>query len=70
MLAAHAIALVPAQQNPVLSEAPVKVSEHVWATMGFPNVPEHAAGDAGFPATTIPCATACSTRKWNCTVRK
>jgi len=88
-----------AQQNPLLSEDTVKVSDHVWAIMGFPNVaiivgtravmavdtglgprngatiakvaarlappnaklylttthfhPEHAAGDAGFPASTI-----------------
>jgi glyoxylase-like metal-dependent hydrolase (beta-lactamase superfamily II) len=90
---------VLAQQNPVLGEDTVKVSPHVWAIMGFPNVaivvgsratlavdtglgppngatiakvaaklsapnaklylttthfhPEHAAGDAGFPAGTI-----------------
>jgi glyoxylase-like metal-dependent hydrolase (beta-lactamase superfamily II) len=88
-----------AQQNPLLSEDTVKVSDHVWAIMGFPNIaivvgtratlavdtglgprngatiakvaarlsapnaklylttthfhPEHAAGDAGFPAGTI-----------------
>ena len=87
------------QQNPILSENTVKISDHVWAIMGFPNVaivvgtratlvvdtglgprngatvakvaamlsapntklylttthfhPEHAAGDAGFPAATI-----------------
>jgi glyoxylase-like metal-dependent hydrolase (beta-lactamase superfamily II) len=88
-----------AQQNPILTEDPVKISDHVWAIMGFPNIaivtgtrgtlvvdtglgprngatlarvaaklsapnaklylttthfhPEHAAGDAGFPPTTI-----------------
>jgi glyoxylase-like metal-dependent hydrolase (beta-lactamase superfamily II) len=88
-----------AQTQPVLGEDPVKVSEHVWAIMGWPNVgivvgngatlvvdtglgprngatiakvaaklapgnrklflttthfhPEHAGGDAGFPAGTI-----------------
>ena len=88
-----------AQQNAVLGENTVKVSDHVWAMMGFPNIaivvgtrgtlvvdtglgprngatiarvsgnlsapnarlylttthfhPEHAAGDAGFPASTI-----------------
>lgn len=88
-----------AQQNPVLGEDTVKVSQHVWAIMGFPNIaiivgsravlavdtglgprngatiakvaaklsapgsrlylttthfhPEHAAGDAGFPAGTF-----------------
>ncbi len=96
-----AVACVPAfaqMSQPVLGEDAVKVSEHVWAVMGFPNVaiivgsratlvvdtglgprngatvsrvaaklapnqklylttthfhPEHAAGDAGFPANTI-----------------
>jgi glyoxylase-like metal-dependent hydrolase (beta-lactamase superfamily II) len=88
-----------AQNNPVLGEDAVKVSEHVWAIMGWPNIgivvgsratlvvdtglgprngatiarvaaklapgnqklflttthfhPEHAAGEAGFPAGTI-----------------
>jgi glyoxylase-like metal-dependent hydrolase (beta-lactamase superfamily II) len=88
-----------AQQNPLLGDDTVKVSDHVWAIMGFPNIaivvgsratlavdtglgpkngatiarvaaklsapnaklylttthfhPEHAAGDAGFPAGTI-----------------
>jgi glyoxylase-like metal-dependent hydrolase (beta-lactamase superfamily II) len=88
-----------AQNNPVLGEDAVKISDHVWAIMGFPNVgivigdratlvvdtglgprngatiarvvaklapgsrklllttthfhPEHAAGEAGFPASTI-----------------
>jgi glyoxylase-like metal-dependent hydrolase (beta-lactamase superfamily II) len=96
-----ALAAIPlaAQQNPLLTEDPVKISDHVWAIMGFPNIaivtgtratlvvdtglgprngatlarvaaklsapnaklylttthfhPEHAAGDAGFPPTTI-----------------
>ena len=95
------LAAIPlaAQQNPLLTEDPVKISDHVWAIMGFPNIaivtgtratlvvdtglgprngatlarvaaklsapnaklylttthfhPEHAAGDAGFPPTTI-----------------
>ncbi len=87
-----------AQTNPILGENTTKVSDHVWAVMGFPNVaivigtratlivdtglgprngatvarvagslsknqklflttthfhPEHAAGDGGFPPTTI-----------------
>src|SRR6185436_13582783 len=92
-------AVLSAQNNPVLGEETVKVSEHVWAIMGWPNIgivvgtkaalvvdtglgprngatiakvvaklapanqrlylttthyhPEHAAGDAGFPAGTI-----------------
>jgi glyoxylase-like metal-dependent hydrolase (beta-lactamase superfamily II) len=99
ILAAFAAATVYAQQNPLLGEDTVKVSDHVWAIMGFPNIgivvgaratlvvdtglgprngataarvaeklsapnaklylttthfhPEHAAGDAGFPAGTI-----------------
>jgi glyoxylase-like metal-dependent hydrolase (beta-lactamase superfamily II) len=99
LLAALAVVAASAQQNPLLSEETVKVSEHVWAILGFPNVgiivgsratvvvdtglgprngatiarvaaklsapraklylttthfhPEHAAGDAGFPAGTI-----------------
>jgi glyoxylase-like metal-dependent hydrolase (beta-lactamase superfamily II) len=98
LLAAAAIP-VCAQQNPVLGEDAVKISEHVWAIMSFPNIaivtgtrgtlvvdtglgprngatlarvaaklsapnaklylttthfhPEHAAGDAGFPPSTI-----------------
>ena len=90
---------VPGAQTPILGEDTVKVSDHVWAIMGFPNIaivvgvratlvvdtglgprngtivarvaaklsapnaklylttthfhPEHAAGDAGFPAGTI-----------------
>jgi glyoxylase-like metal-dependent hydrolase (beta-lactamase superfamily II) len=92
-------ALLPAQTNPVLSENTVRISDHVWAIMGWPNIaivvgsnatlvvdtglgppngatiarvvakvapgdrrlylstthfhPEHASGDAGFPAGTI-----------------
>jgi len=99
ILAALAAAAVDAQQNPLLGEDTVKVSDHVWAIMGFPNIaivagsratlvvdtglgprngataarvaaklsapnakfylttthfhPEHAAGDAGFPAGTV-----------------
>ena len=30
--------MVAAQNQPVLGENPVKVSEHVWAIMGFPNI--------------------------------
>jgi glyoxylase-like metal-dependent hydrolase (beta-lactamase superfamily II) len=97
--AAFTAAMLSAQNNPVLGEETVKVSEHVWAIMGWPNIaivvgnraalvvdtglgprngatiarvvsklapansrlylttthfhPEHAAGDAGFPAGTI-----------------
>ena len=101
MLFAAALTAVAlsAQNNPVLGEDTVKVSDHVWAIMGWPNIgivvgtravlvvdtglgprngatiarvvaklapanqrlylttthfhPEHAAGDAGFPAGTI-----------------
>ncbi len=99
VLAAFAAATVFAQQNPILGESTVRISDHVWAIMGFPNIaivvgkratlavdtglgpqngatiahvaaklsapnaklylttthfhPEHAAGDAGFPAGTI-----------------
>jgi glyoxylase-like metal-dependent hydrolase (beta-lactamase superfamily II) len=98
-LAAFAGAVLSAQNQPVLGEVTVKVSEHVWAIMGWPNIaiivgnraalvvdtglgprngetiarvvtrlapgnrklflttthfhPEHAAGEAGFPAGTI-----------------
>jgi glyoxylase-like metal-dependent hydrolase (beta-lactamase superfamily II) len=97
--AAYAQNPVPGANTPVLGEDTVKVSDHVWAIMGFPNIaivvgaratlvvdtglgprngaivarvaakfsapngklflttthfhPEHAAGDAGFPAGTI-----------------
>jgi glyoxylase-like metal-dependent hydrolase (beta-lactamase superfamily II) len=37
-LALGAAALLPAQQNPVLGEEPVKISDHVWALMGWPNI--------------------------------
>jgi glyoxylase-like metal-dependent hydrolase (beta-lactamase superfamily II) len=99
ILTALASVTVHAQQNPLLGEDTVKVSDHVWAIMGFPDIgivvgsratlvvdtglgprngataarvaaklsapnaklylttthfhPEHAAGDAGFPAGTI-----------------
>src|ERR1700735_2162089 len=33
-----AIATLSAQNQPVLGEDTVKVSEHVWAIMGFPNI--------------------------------
>lgn len=98
-LAAFAISILSAQNQPVLGEETAKVSEHVWAIMGWPNIaiivgsraalvvdtglgppngatiarvvsklapgnrkiflttthfhPEHAAGEAGFPAGTI-----------------
>jgi glyoxylase-like metal-dependent hydrolase (beta-lactamase superfamily II) len=97
-LALLAAASVWAQQQPVLGQDTTKISEHVWAIMGFPNIgivvgnratlvvdtgmgprngqniarvaaklsgsqklflttthfhPEHAAGEAGFPAGTI-----------------
>ena len=99
VLGACAAAILSAQNQPVLGEEAVKVSEHVWAIMGWPNIgivvgsravlvvdtglgprngatiarvvkklapgnrtlylttthfhPEHAAGEAGFPAGTI-----------------
>src|SRR5579863_1922585 len=99
LLSAAAALPVYAQQNPLLREDVVKISDHVWAIMGFPNIaivtgtrgtlvvdtglgprngatiarvsaklsapnakpylttthfhPEHAAGDAGFPPSTI-----------------
>jgi glyoxylase-like metal-dependent hydrolase (beta-lactamase superfamily II) len=37
-LAVLAVSFLPAQNNPVLGEEPVKVSDHVWAIMGWPNV--------------------------------
>src|SRR5882724_5831919 len=98
-LATLAAAVLSAQNQPVLGEEAVKVSDHVWAIMGWPNIaiivgsravlvvdtglgpkngatiarvvsklapgnpklylttthfhPEHAAGEAGFPAGTI-----------------
>jgi glyoxylase-like metal-dependent hydrolase (beta-lactamase superfamily II) len=97
--AACAVALLSGQNQPVLGEETTKISEHVWAIMGWPNIgivvgsravlvvdtglgprngataakvaaklgpaghklflatthfhPEHAGGDAGFPAGTI-----------------
>lgn len=111
ILAALAAAAAPAQQNPLLGENAVKVSDHVWAIMGFPNIgivvgtratlvvdtglgprngataarvaaklsapnaklylttthfhPEHAAGDAGFPAGTILVRNAVQQREMN-----
>ena len=99
LLGALAVAVLTAQTQPVLGEDTVKVSAHVWAIMGWPNVavivgsratlvvdtglgprngatvarvvaklapgnqklflttthfhPEHAGGEAGFPAGTI-----------------
>ena len=99
LLCALTAAAIAAQNQPVLGEDTVKVSDHVWAIMGFPNIaivvgsratlvvdtglgpkngatisravrklapsnaklflttthfhPEHAAGEAGFPAGTI-----------------
>lgn len=99
ILTAITVTAALAQQNPLLGEDTVKISDHVWAIMGFPNIaiiagtratlvvdtglgprngstiarvaarlsapeaklylttthfhPEHAAGDAGFPAGTI-----------------
>jgi glyoxylase-like metal-dependent hydrolase (beta-lactamase superfamily II) len=38
LLAAFAAAVVSAQNQPVLGEETVKVSDNVWAIMGFPNI--------------------------------
>src|SRR5690348_10438615 len=39
MLAALGVGAAPAQMsNPMLSENTTRVSEHVWAIMGFPNI--------------------------------
>src|SRR6202051_260000 len=38
ILAALASTTVHAQQNPLLGEDTAKVSDHVWAIMGFPNI--------------------------------
>ena len=38
VLALGWVALSPAQNQPMLGEDTVKVSEHVWAIMGFPNI--------------------------------
>src|SRR5437762_8188293 len=37
-LGAVAVRLCYAQSQPILGEDTVKVSEHVWAIMGFPNI--------------------------------
>jgi glyoxylase-like metal-dependent hydrolase (beta-lactamase superfamily II) len=37
-VAAFAASILSAQNQPVLGEETVKVSEHVWAIMGFPNI--------------------------------
>jgi glyoxylase-like metal-dependent hydrolase (beta-lactamase superfamily II) len=38
LLWALAVTLLPAQNQPVLGEDAVKVSDHVWAIMGWPNI--------------------------------
>ncbi len=38
ILGALAAAAAWGQQNPLLSEDTVKISDHVWAIMGFPNI--------------------------------
>jgi glyoxylase-like metal-dependent hydrolase (beta-lactamase superfamily II) len=38
ILAAFATTILSAQNQPVLGEDAVKVSDHVWAIMGFPNI--------------------------------
>ena len=38
LLASLAVAAVSAQNQPVLGQDAVKVSEHVWAIMGWPNI--------------------------------
>jgi glyoxylase-like metal-dependent hydrolase (beta-lactamase superfamily II) len=38
LLTGFAAAIVSAQNQPVLGEDTVKVSDHVWAIMGFPNI--------------------------------
>src|SRR5260370_6281858 len=38
VLGACAAAILAAQNQPVLGEETVKVSEHVWAIMGWPNI--------------------------------
>ncbi len=38
LLAAFGAAILPAQNQPVLGEETVKVSDNVWAIMGFPNI--------------------------------
>jgi glyoxylase-like metal-dependent hydrolase (beta-lactamase superfamily II) len=38
LMSAFAAAILSAQNQPVLGEEAVKVSDHVWAIMGFPNI--------------------------------
>ena len=38
LLSVLASAILCAQSNPVLGEETVKVSDHVWAIMGWPNI--------------------------------
>src|SRR5471030_2404578 len=38
LLALALTALATAQTNPVLPETTTKISDHVWAIMGFPNI--------------------------------
>jgi glyoxylase-like metal-dependent hydrolase (beta-lactamase superfamily II) len=38
LIGAFAAAVLSAQNQPVLGEETVKVSDHVWAIMGFPNI--------------------------------
>jgi len=38
LLSALAVAVLTAQNQPVLGEDTVKISEHVWAIMGWPNI--------------------------------
>lgn len=38
LLGALAVAVLTAQNQPVLGEDTVKVSDHVWAVMGWPNI--------------------------------
>ena len=38
LMGAFAAAVLSAQNQPVLGEETVKVSDHVWAIMGFPNI--------------------------------
>jgi hypothetical protein len=38
LLEAFAVAVLAAQNQPVLGEDAVKVSDHVWAIMGWPNI--------------------------------
>ena len=37
-LAAASAAVLCAQNQPILGEETVRISEHVWAIMGFPNI--------------------------------